>query len=453
VLLLGGLYATFWCARSKVSLLLGITAVTLISAQLFLVEQSVFGIPVRIIAFVAGIAVLALVSARKGQSIWAHAPSRNYAGLWLLFCLGAFVASLLNGTFSNGDAVIDFVSRYGFALVTFAVIAIFARNAAGAHMVAWWLFIISLANLAAVIGQYFHVQAAFALHGAMFPLARQRELAMIQSGLVTTFGYLPGLSPYSISTGYVFACFGVTGIGLAFLSRSLWQRTLILGLALAAIFFGGFGSVSRSTLVVGAIVTAMAFFLLFRGRQRIFLVTACAALSIIALTLDVGPSLFTGQASRLANLSDPARVAIMRSALEFVANHPLIGGSLEVRAHEGINIGSHNFILNGMVFYGLLGTVPMLIFVFYSVRLGLRALASSRNVQSQHALLVGMFAGMAAYLLKSLLHNESLATSGIMYAMLAGVVVGFGAPLRREVATPGISARLAQSRALSAWLR
>lgn len=428
---------------------LALITVLMITAQLLLVEQSLGPVPVRVLIF--GVAVIYLIYDLLGpRSCLRTSDERFLFLLWSLFAAGVFAAQWLNGAISGSEEIVDFVSRYGFSLVLFALVAGMARAPRGAFLIAGWLFSIAAANFAFVMAQLLMVPGAIEVHAQLFPQIKAREAALIAEGLITTFGYLPGLSSYSIVTGYVLTCFAVLGVALGEHRAPAFRLIMCAAAAVIAVV-GGAMILSRSTILVGSLACFAALVWTTRssvGRVTILWSSAIAGLVLVTLSVAI-----LGAAAenipgfhRVQTLQDSARLRIYANAVHFFAEHPFIGGSPADRVAAGITVGAHNFILNAAANFGLIGTIPMIGLILATLVKGRQAVRSAVGTPV-HSLVICGYVCMFAYLLKGLFHNESVATSGILYAMLAGLTVGAAANMRQVTRLPKRARRSAATSA------
>lgn len=418
-----------WLAyrRSRLPLLSTFSCLFLIGAQFILVEQAIFGVPARLLAFALAVLTLSVDVATNRGRLSLSRPAQGYFWLWLGYMAAIFVSSLANGTITGAEAFLDYFGRYGFALVAFLMAYRLASHDGGGRVLTGFLFFIALANFLAALAQVGGYQQAYDLHDLLFPNTREKEVDLQESGLITTFGYAPGLSSYSISTGYILACFGLAGIGYA----SAFSRTIkliILSLTLLVVSLGGALILSRSTMISGVLCYLICLFILMPKNTRVLFLATVVAISAIILGVGIGFSEFQDLIpgiSRVTTLEDTQRADMWRKGIVVAMDYPIFGGFTKALESGALDIGAHNFILNGFLYFGVFGFIPMLAVVAYPIYWGLMLI----RMGMVKCFLVNPFAvaalgGAIAYLIKSMAHNESIVTSGIQYCVLVGAVFG-----------------------------
>lgn len=399
----------------------------LLGAQFILVEQAIMGVPVRILAFALALIALTVDVVTCRGSLLISKAAQGYLWLWLSYMAAIFVSSVANGTITNDVTFLDYLGRYGFALVAFLGAYRLASQDGGGRLITGFLFFIAVANFLAALAQVGGYQHAYEIHDLLFPNTREKEIELQESGLITTFGYAPGLSSYSISTGYILACFGLAGVGYA----SAFARTIkiaILILTLFVVLLGGALILSRSTMISGVVCYLLCTYVLLSKSARVLFLATLVLVFAIFIGIGIGFSEFQDLIpgiARVATLEDTQRADMWRKGIVVAMEYPFFGGFTKALESGALDIGAHNFILNGFLYFGVLGFFPMLLVSAYPVYWGARlAFAGLANMVSVSPFSISAIGGLIAYLIKSMAHNESIVTSGIQFCVLAGVMFG-----------------------------
>ena len=428
ILTLGFTYAVLLARRYHLPLMTSVVSIFLLSAQYVLVEQRISGVPARLIATILSLTLLSVALLKRRLVIRAPQNERLYVRFWLLFMGAGFFSLTANGSIESFEALLNFAGRYGFALLAFFLLVGLARRPSGAFMLIGWLFLIASANFFFALAQYLRVDAAFAIHDSLFPFSQEREQELKSLGQITSFGYLPGLSTYSINTGYILACFGLLGTGLALHFKSRLIKILTLLLVVAVTIVGSSLILSRSSIIFSSVVLLPLWFILLRRQARlIFSFILFGTLVAWLLFSNIAFNAFIGtmpQASHLNTLADAHRPQLFLDGLAVFINHPIFGNFKQAIASGDINMGLHNFLINSLVIFGLVGTIPMLIFIGVSLHVCYRAVVACYAYRSNYIIAMSSFGAMLVYLLKSLVHNESVVTSGILYSILVAITLG-----------------------------
>lgn len=402
-------------------------AVALIACQFPLIEQHVASVPLRVAAFCLGAIYIATQGFLGSDFLRSRSVGRVIFA-WAIFCTLLLITQTANGTVQRPNDLYDFVSRFGYAIVSFIVIGIASQR--DARLMATLMFAIALGNLIFAVLQASGVQWAWSVHDALFPLTDQREDELISQGLNRSFGYIPGLSAYSIVTGYVFTVFGLLAIAASGApSRRLSQYLPTIAM-FAIVIAGALLIYSRSTLLIGVVVASTMAWHLSRGIERFLWLSLFALGGLLAVTIFV--QLTTGLTDilpgvgRMLSLSDPQRVGLVENSARAFLTSPLVGIGPQAREEFGVAIGAHNAIINALLTSGIIGFAAMIYLTWVTLTQGWRIVR--QTTANAKVLAASAFASLCAYLLKSLVHNESLVTSGIMYFMVLGLLLGGGLP-------------------------
>lgn len=400
-------------------------ALMMISCQMILAEQTVLQVPLRIIAFSLAIVLIAQ-KMRARVRILKAVEARKIVAAWLLYAACIWISQTANGELSTFDALVDFVSRYGYALFLFLVIGAAASNVGGALAIGVWIAVVGFANCLAALAQMAGIELAFDAQRQLFPVTRALEAQLISEGLITSFGYLPALSAFSIVAGYAITCFPIFAAGHVF-NRGRMKWLLAVAAVLVVVSLSGTAILSRSTLICGAFGVAAFIVLGLRTAKANagFVMLLCLGSLSVGVLFDALFGALTSSVqggSRLQTLADSQRGDLFQVALDFFLTHPVVGGSADERLAWGVGAGAHNVIMNGLVNFGLMGGVPMMMFLVAATSYALKAVAASRGTRAEGVVIAACAASLA-YTAKSFVHNESIATSGITFMMLIGLSV------------------------------
>jgi hypothetical protein len=433
ILAISGLFVAYERLQKRANVVDLTVASGLANAQFFLIETSIAGIQFRIIMFFLGlIYILYRISTVKYKL--RHVFGLNKLTLyWVMFSFTILFSKGLNGSYPlSVETVTDFISRYGFALLCLWVFAL--ASVSSAVSIARWLFLICLVNLTFAVLQLFGVGAAFDLQRSLYPVTVAYGDELIAQGLNSTFGYLPGLSPFSITTGYVFAVLAWLGVSFAAQPPKRFQTIGWTGLAVLICAVGGSIILSRSTVLAALFALVVLFLLPLVLRERRTNRPGTIAIVLLGgvgfvLVQKIAESYVKG-GERLMQVGDEARYPIWEKSLSLILDHPFIGASDSVRYVVGLDIGAHNVLINALVQGGLITLTGLLTFLACAVRVSV--ICVRRTHPTFRDLSAALFCAQMMYLLKSMFHNESVFTSGILFMMIAGIIIGipYHMPLR-----------------------
>lgn len=400
-------------------------AVGLANAQLILIETSIAGLQIRFLMFLIGITYCISKATVPNNAFRNDFRIKTLTFVWIIFSATILISKVVNGSYSiNAETATDFVSRYGFALLCLWAFAF--ASVTSAVSIARWLFIICLVNLLFAVLQLLGIGAAFDLQRSLYPVTAAYGDDLIAKGLNSTFGYLPGLSPFSITTGYIFSVLAWLGISF---SAQPPRRRKAMGWTAMAVFIctiGGSIILSRSTVLSGLFGLLVLFLLPLILRER----RANRPGGIATVLIGGGGLLFVQQIAesyveggdRLVRVGQETRYEIWEGSYSLILENPLFGASDSQRYLAGVDIGAHNVLINALVQGGLITLIGLLVFLAFSARISLISVRHSPPEFRDFSF--ALFCAQMAYLFKSMFHNESVFTSGILFMMITGIVVG-----------------------------
>jgi O-antigen ligase len=253
----------------------------------------------------------------------------------------------------------------------------------------------------------------------------------------------PGLFAGAVYNGYFLMTSGIASLML--LVRKFHIHRIIPWLI---IMLGCICVQERGPIIILAVLSAFAFYRLFHIRKnRYALLLIVFALAVYYLTSFISlftfgrtepvethityietdedesdsESSFSGimKESRFAEMGikDTGRENIYSKTIDYLMDHPFIGGLHRLRAKYGIY--PHNLFINAFAFGGFVGGVAILLILFWQIKPLWRVLR--RKIADTNP--VCFFTGLAyvAYTLNSLVHNRSIVTGDEVIWMLWGL--------------------------------
>jgi hypothetical protein len=397
------------------SFLLKMGGLALFAGQYLLIEKTVGGLSIKAISLLIAIAILAL-AVLTSSDVYAR-WQKNILLMWLGFMTYAVGAQLLNESMRSTTDVVDFAARYGAAWIVMAIGFLISNKKGGREFLNRTLFICAAVNFLFILLQVTGVQIAYDIHDTIYPESFKLIQEANDAGEMFGRGYASGLMPYSIGAAYVTGCFGITGIGLA-LSTTGAARSAMFVFTTIIVIGGGVLTVSRSTLYGGTVVIVLGLILAARNRS-----SWLALLTIAPVILLILPLLTQIQnIERLINLDDSFRSYLREVAIAEISASPLVGVNTSALNNDLSYLGAHNMLLNSALYFGVIGMILQSWFNIYTIVMPVFAKKKRvGNTVSAHQ--IGALAGMIVYTIKGLVHNESIATSGIMYAWLVAIAI------------------------------
>lgn len=123
--------------------------------------------------------------------------------------------------------------------------------------------------------------------------------------------------------------------------------------------------------------------------------------------------------SRFADvgLDDSGRGDIYSQAVDYLMDHPFIGGLHRLRAMYGIY--PHNLFINAFIYGGIVGGVAIMLILFWQIKPLWRVLSKKINTTDPVCFIAGL--AYLAYTLNSLAHNRSIVTGDEVVWLLWGL--------------------------------
>ncbi|MCH7744853.1 MAG: hypothetical protein IIC84_02130 [Chloroflexi bacterium] len=393
------------------------------------------------------------------RKLFRSALARDLVVIYLVFIVWTLLVRQAHGT-PFRESVIFIMSNHLFALVSFIVIQ--NRLVTQKHIVLFAGALGFAAILSAVfaIGQWFGVELAWDIALALRP-GEEETLLGTRFG---AYGFVPGLSLFSISLSYVLITLGFFVYSWAIHRQRIRISYLLTGVVFTGIIaLGIIFSQSRSAIGATAVVVLVSLVLSLRsqGSKRrvsgaglhkyimaigLLIVTLVFVLGQLGRYLDSTPDAGGGGYSlgRVLNLEDPRRVQAAASSIELISYNlaTLLTGSdgvaygeiLSRRLEEGdIIIAPHNLFLNAAVLTGLPGVLLVVVLLFGLIKLGRTVIRVTSSHDSPVRWVgIGAFYGLLAYVLNAQFHNSGFVSGDAMPWWLIGLMIAIVTYIRDQ---------------------
>jgi hypothetical protein len=370
-----------------------------------------FGLTPRHIA----IAVM-LIACIKQQGV--PFPMGRIMKTYFVFIFTYLVSATLTGYF--GDVLIMY---YIGACVGLWATKILVVKYQGGSLLLYLLIVLGVLDALVTIGQTFNMSFPDKLI-SFFQLSLPEEYLEI----INTEGRedmvlrltRPGLFANFVYNGYFLMTAGV--VSLMLFTRKLWIQGFIPWVIIS---FGCFCVQERGPIIILALLSALAFYKMIISKKY-----ALFILPFIFIVLSIAEPFYSLsyigndysefiEDSRFVDigLNDSGRENIYSKTIDYLMEHPIIGGLHRLRAMYGIY--PHNLFLIAFCYGGLVGGVTIMLILFWQIKPLWRVLR--RKIADTNP--VCFFAALAylAYTLNSLVHNRSIVTGDELMWMLWGV--------------------------------
>jgi hypothetical protein len=407
-----------------------------ITAQFLIVQLDVgpFSMRVYLALIVALItlpmAEIVIKKIRFARGMQAHVIiSAVFLG-WLLF------SSVFNGNLENpGVYLAEMFSKYIIPIISFFGALALLRNKDDLYSYTTWIFLVASANVLFAMLQSQGLSLAWDVQRALYPYAYNQLLDREAiEGAAVVASYPPGLSQYSIGTGYVITCFGFIGVGflLSFWNRSRFVAALMVLVVLVLCGYTSLIILSRSSLYIGLLLLVITALLPHPKASP----NSALNLGIIAIVVFSGFGLLASKGMEVAvsdyrslsvdrvfDLSFGERANLIFDSMEFIRENLLFGGRNEAFDSGAIHMVPHNFLVNALLYSGAVGGLIILImylnlsFVIFRQR----KTGWFDRITSVKFLRYGCGLALFGYLLKGMVHNDSFVIGGGIGWVLLGV--------------------------------
>lgn len=370
-------------------------------------------ISVRVIAAVVMIGFLFIHRKNTNRAPIKKAPIIIYT----VFLAVSFLCKLISGAHTGVDEISPFATRL-LAYFLLCYIAYFAIDRIAVSKKDIKLILILLSAICALNDivtylQYIGNPTGVGL-GMLFSTSESEYLKNIADNLYRHDEFktaMPGIFGHGAVNGYMVSCLGI--LGMYFLNgngRKYW----IIGIILFALsLVGAFCCQERSgfgLLIMFALISVWKF----SAKYLKYSVPLLLILLGLAYYENIAEWISSQDIGRFAELTnfDDTRTKLVRNAVEFILNHPLLGG--DVLYGKIFGLTPHNVILHSFIYSGLIGAALILYLTFYMLA------DTYRTIKNSHTGTAAYFfaCALAIFLLNGFFHSSSLITGDVIIWIL-----------------------------------
>lgn len=348
-----------------------------------------------------------------------HEPNiRSTCRWYLIYMIWFLFAGLVNGDFVKMSGSISLVINYLNCILVGMLISFLINKTKIFGNIIHLLVCVLVFNIVITILQFFNYEVGWSIWTALNPNINEIiEESMIQatqdSEQILGFNFCPGLFQSAVSNGYFMASFGLLPLFLASkkgfpLKRILMYSMYLLSLVTLLIIQ------QRAAFYMFLILSVIILLATRKSQKGFIFILFCVIISFsIAgeITLDLGRINET-------SLKEDSRYDLFSDALNYISSNLMFGGRADFLAHAGKS--AHNFILNALVYSGLIGTIILILIAGKMILQSIRSIVSD-NVSKSYSLFFAC--ALISYISISLFHNESLATGTPVLFILYGLLI------------------------------
>lgn len=371
---------------------------------------------------------------------------RSKESINLFFAFTFFILWATINNFYNGETlwniIYRFTSTHFYFFTAFTVCQFLLRKRREIVLFARVMTISSIISGFVGIMQWLGIQWFWDLAKMLHPLQVSAKISLLE------MGFVPGLAQYSIPFSYHLITFGMFTFSWLFYTVSVSEKRLKMLCGLTGILILSISIlISQSRSAVYASIVSI-FFLLFYGsftmivkqgkiikykRKNLALIIFVLLLffnAVILLNIQNSESSnIRYKLNRILILKHESRASVALKSINMFQKNWFFGGGLrelgKLFSVGETAIAPHNMFLNAIVYYGLPGLFFLLLLLRSVYITCKKAIRMVTHYDELRWVIYGAVAGIIAYILNSLFHNDSFITGGGFGWWLLGILCGF----------------------------
>lgn len=343
---------------------------------------------------------------------------RSICRWYLLYIIWFLFAGLVNGDFIKMSGSISLVINYLNCILVGVLISFLINKPKLFENILNLLVCVIIFNIAITLFQFFNYEIGWSIWTILNPNINEIiEESMLQATQgdeqILGFNFCPGLFQSAVTNGYFMASFGLLPLVLASqkvfpLKRVLMYCTYLVSLITLLIIQ------QRAAFYIFLLLSVVIIFATRKSQKGfVFILFLAAIILSIAgeITFDLGRINET-------SLKDDSRYDLFSQAIDYISTNLMFGGRADFLVQTGKS--AHNFILNALVYSGLLGTIILILIAGKMVLQSVRIILSDKLSKSYSLFFA---CALVSYISISLFHNESLATGTPVLFILYGLLI------------------------------
>lgn len=339
--------------------------------------------------------------------------SKKFVYLFVLFVVMASLALVINGDYQYMNFTKLIIANYLNCIVTFFAIDYFLKGEKELKVVLIFLSVIIGTDAIVTIMQHVGNPIGQAIAFLMTTSADYKStiIESNETSYATMFGLsLPiGIFGYVHTNATCLATFGIVPLCLFIDERKLLYK-LLYATFFAISLYACFCTQERAAF--GLLIIASLAIIYYSGIKKGPILIILGGLFLLIIFLL--PSLLTdGSLGRITDFDsgEDTRRSIWSDAMAFIPEHILWGGPREFAKMN--EIGGHNFFLNGLVNFGLIGSSVAFYLYLSMIYQSLTCCLRKLNITIQ-----ALVWAVLVYSIIGLFHNASILSGDILVFLL-----------------------------------
>ena len=301
-------------------------------------------ISVRVLATCFMIAYLFL---RKSKAAKQFNIDKSYITIYLIFSLFMGFALILNGEFSKFEFIKKFLAFNLVAIVSFLSIDRIIGSYTQLRTVILTLLVIILFNNIVTILQYNGDPIGWAIGYVFGDIDKSVDKINDHDSLLG-MSVTPGIFGDVVKNALYIAV--ITPLSLCIISQKPHKFIIVfsLGIIISSLI-SSFMTQQRAAFALVVLTVVIGIYTVFRKKPIILMSLILISGIILLISQDILSQLDVG---RLNDSSDTHRGMLATEAIDFIFDHPFLGGPVSFLKKAGLP--AHNFILDTYIYSGLL---------------------------------------------------------------------------------------------------
>lgn len=368
---------------------------------------------IRVIATCLMMVYLFVLSFRKKQFI---RIDRSYIGLYILFSFVMGFTLILNGEFEEFEFIKKVLAFNLVAIVSFLAIERIVKTSQQLIIIIITLLLIILINNVITILQYDGNPIGWAI-GFLFGDIDKSVQKIGDHDSLLGMSVTPGIFGDVVKNALYIAV--ITPLSFCLFRKDSNIFTILFSLlVIASSIIAVIMTQQRAAFAVVTFTIFMMFLIIFKKH---FIALFCAMFLSGIVLFILGDFIENIDLGRLTDSSNTSRERLTSQAIDFILDHPVLGGPVSFLRKAGLP--AHNLIFDTYIHSGLLGFVIMMVLLTKTVWESCKNIVKGIKLRKDSNLVVFSAIGVLSTMAYGFLHNTSFLSGEVIVFILLVIML------------------------------
>jgi hypothetical protein len=326
------------------------------------------------------------------------------------------VSLMLNGEFFEYGYIKKCLAYYLVAIVAFFAVEKYVNDYRSLNIVIYILLGVLTFNNVVTILQFLGNINGWIIGNFFCDISKSQELAEMHDSLLGV-SRTPGIFGDTVKNAFYIAVLAPLAFIPFFFKRrkktNVIFSIIVLFFAVVACFM------TQQRTAFGLLLSTICAFGVLIFFKYPIITVMLSTIIIILSSLFVEINIQDFDFGRLLEIGDAQRMRLIKDAIDFISEHPIVGGPMEFQRRAGLS--THNLLLDSWIFAGIMGFIIMMILFIKTVFNAFYTCVRGFRIKNEYLIFISISTMVAmAY---GLFHNTSYLTGEVLVLLILALML------------------------------